>query len=95
MLLKCHIIDCYNCFLFSVYPPGAMLEMSNGYPNSSSPGLGGSPSPGPPPGHPMHQGKPPAPPNMTPKHSSPAPPRANLRVVIPNPHEEVRNFEVN
>ena len=31
----------------SVYPGGSMLEMSNGYPNSSSPGLGGSPSPGP------------------------------------------------
>jgi len=67
----------------SVYPPGNMLEMSNGYPNSSSPGLGGSPSPGPPP-HQLH--KPPGP--MPPKHSSPAPPRANLRVVIPNPHEE-------
>lgn len=72
----------------SVYPPGGMLEMSNGYPNSSSPGLGGSPSPGPPTSHPgMHPGKPPAPP-MTPKHSSPAPPRANLRVVIPNTHDE-------
>lgn len=31
---------------FSVYPSGAMLEMSNGYPHSSSP-IGGSPSPGP------------------------------------------------
>lgn len=31
---------------FSVYPSGTMLEMSNGYPHSSSP-IGGSPSPGP------------------------------------------------
>lgn len=68
--------------VFAVYPPGNMLEMSNGYPNSSSPGLGGSPSPGPPQLH-----KPPGA-----KHSSPAPPRANLRVVIPNPHEEVSSY---
>ncbi|XP_054277424.1 myocyte-specific enhancer factor 2 isoform X2 [Macrosteles quadrilineatus] len=67
----------------SVYPPGNMLEMSNGYPPSASPGLGGSPSPGPP-THQLH--KPPG--QMPPKHSSPAPPRTNLRVVIPNPHEE-------
>ncbi|KAL1130086.1 hypothetical protein AAG570_013025 [Ranatra chinensis] len=66
----------------SVYPGGSMLEMSNGYPHSSSP-LGGSPSPGPPPGH---LGKPPPPP--PPKHSSPAPSRANLRVVIPNTHDD-------
>lgn len=71
-----------------VYPPGGMLEMSNGYPNSSSPGLGGSPSPGPPPGHHL-QGKPP-PSGGPPKHSSPVPQRTNLRVVIPNTHEEVR-----
>uniref|UniRef100_A0A1B6KPN2 MADS-box domain-containing protein n=1 Tax=Graphocephala atropunctata TaxID=36148 RepID=A0A1B6KPN2_9HEMI len=73
-----------NTWSFRLYPPGNMLEMSNGYPNSSSPGLGGSPSPGPPQTHQLH--KPPGP--MPPKHSSPAPPRANLRVVIPNPHEE-------
>lgn len=65
----------------SVYPSGGMLEMSNGYPHSSSP-LGGSPSPGPPG---SHLGKPPPPP---PKHSSPAPSRANLRVVIPNTHDD-------
>ncbi|XP_075216947.1 myocyte enhancer factor 2 isoform X2 [Lycorma delicatula] len=76
----------------SVYPPGGMLEMSNGYPNSSSPGLGGSPSPGPPPGHHL-QGKPP-PPTGPPKHSSPVPQRANLRVVIPNPHEEQQSASV-
>ncbi|XP_039277803.1 myocyte-specific enhancer factor 2 isoform X2 [Nilaparvata lugens] len=74
----------------SVYPPGGMLEMSNGYPNSSSPGLGGSPSPGPPPGlHPggpsQGQGKPPS---SAVKHVSPVPQRANLRVVIPNAHDE-------
>lgn len=33
----------------SVYPSGSLLEMSNGYPHSTSP-LGGSPSPGPSPG---------------------------------------------
>ncbi len=32
-----------------VYPSGSLLEMSNGYPHSTSP-LGGSPSPGPSPG---------------------------------------------
>lgn len=70
----------------SVYPPGGMLEMSNGYPNSSSPGLGGSPSPGPP----HHPGKAPQPPQATSsvKHVSPVPQRANLRVVIPNAHDE-------
>lgn len=34
---------------FTAYPSGAMLEMSNGYPHSTSP-MGGSPSPGPSPG---------------------------------------------
>lgn len=34
---------------FIVYPSGSILEMSNGYPHSTSP-LGGSPSPGPSPG---------------------------------------------
>lgn len=34
---------------YVVYPPGSLLEMSNGYPHSTSP-LGGSPSPGPSPG---------------------------------------------
>uniref|UniRef100_A0A182WIP4 MADS-box domain-containing protein n=1 Tax=Anopheles minimus TaxID=112268 RepID=A0A182WIP4_9DIPT len=38
----------------SVYPSGAILEMSNGYPHSASP-LGGSPSPGPSPGIGSHQ----------------------------------------
>lgn len=72
------------CFIVIVYPPGSMLEMSNGYPHSSSP-LGGSPSPGGPP----HNKVGPAPPPT--KHPSPAPPptRNNLRVVIPNPHEDV------
>ncbi|XP_012289141.1 myocyte-specific enhancer factor 2 isoform X1 [Orussus abietinus] len=72
----------------SVYPPGGMLEMSNGYPPSASP-LGGSPSPGPSPalgvgggggnkgGNPSrHSPQPPPPPH---------PHRANLRVVIPTP----------
>ncbi|XP_015607603.1 myocyte-specific enhancer factor 2 isoform X2 [Cephus cinctus] len=72
----------------SVYPSGAMLEMSNGYPPSASP-LGGSPSPGPSPalgvgggggskgGNPSrHSPQPPPPPH---------PHRANLRVVIPAP----------
>ncbi|XP_033210734.1 myocyte-specific enhancer factor 2 isoform X4 [Belonocnema kinseyi] len=69
----------------SVYPPGGMLEMSNGYPPSASP-LGGSPSPGPSPAlggggnkpgnHPRHSPQPPPPPH---------PHRANLRVVIPTP----------
>ncbi|KAK9497910.1 hypothetical protein O3M35_003810 [Rhynocoris fuscipes] len=72
----------------SVYPAGGMLEMSNGYPHSTSP-LGGSPSPGPPP---SHMGKAPGPPPPPPKHSSPVPSahsRApNLRVVIPNSHED-------
>uniref|UniRef100_A0A0A9YAJ9 Myocyte-specific enhancer factor 2 n=1 Tax=Lygus hesperus TaxID=30085 RepID=A0A0A9YAJ9_LYGHE len=66
----------------SVYPPGGMLEMSNGYPHSSSP-LGNSPSPGPPPGH---LGKPP--PQPHPKHSPAPPSRTNLRVVIPNTHDD-------
>ncbi|XP_035792082.1 myocyte-specific enhancer factor 2-like isoform X3 [Anopheles albimanus] len=38
----------------SVYPSGGILEMSNGYPHSTSP-LGGSPSPGPSPGIGSHQ----------------------------------------
>ncbi|XP_011494164.1 PREDICTED: myocyte-specific enhancer factor 2 [Ceratosolen solmsi marchali] len=66
----------------SVYPPGGMLEMSNGYPPSASP-LGGSPSPGPSPalgvskGNPSrHSPQPPPPPH---------PHRGNLRVVIPTP----------
>lgn len=60
----------------SVYPSGGMLEMSNGYPNSSSPN-GGSPSPGPSPGPGMSSSK-------HPKQLSPGP-RSNLRVVIPTP----------
>ncbi|XP_030756201.1 myocyte-specific enhancer factor 2 isoform X3 [Sitophilus oryzae] len=60
----------------SVYPSGAMLEMSNGYPNSASP-IGGSPSPGPSPGPGMSSSK-------HPKQHSPGP-RTNLRVVIPTP----------
>ncbi|XP_031782733.1 myocyte-specific enhancer factor 2 isoform X3 [Nasonia vitripennis] len=66
----------------SVYPPGGMLEMSNGYPPSASP-LGGSPSPGPSPslgvskGNPSrHSPQPPPPPH---------PHRGALRVVIPTP----------
>ncbi|KAL1493022.1 hypothetical protein ABEB36_011165 [Hypothenemus hampei] len=60
----------------SVYPSGGMLEMSNGYPNSSSP-IGGSPSPGPSPGPGMSSSK-------HVKQLSPGP-RSNLRVVIPTP----------
>ncbi|XP_012254236.2 myocyte-specific enhancer factor 2 isoform X2 [Athalia rosae] len=69
----------------SVYPPGGMLEMSNGYPPSASP-LGGSPSPGPSPALGGGGGK-----GSNPSRHSPQPPppphphRANLRVVIPTP----------
>lgn len=61
----------------TVYPSGGMLEMSNGYPNSSSP-LGGSPSPGP---SPVLANKA----LQHAKQHSPGPGRANLRVVIPAP----------
>ncbi|KAJ6640963.1 Myocyte-specific enhancer factor 2 [Pseudolycoriella hygida] len=59
----------------SVYPSGSLLEMSNGYPHSTSP-LGGSPSPGPSPGIASHHIK----------HSpgSQSGRNSNLRVVIPN-----------
>lgn len=78
----------------SVYPSGAMLEMSNGYPNSTSP-TGGSPSPGPSPGPGISTTK-------HPKQHSPGP-RSNLRVVIPTalgpsittddvPYSEVSQF---
>ncbi|XP_049817694.1 myocyte-specific enhancer factor 2 isoform X2 [Aethina tumida] len=60
----------------SVYPSGAMLEMSNGYPNSVSP-MGGPPSPGPSPGPGLSSSK-------HPKQHSPVS-RSNLRVVIPAP----------
>ncbi|XP_055687443.1 myocyte-specific enhancer factor 2 isoform X20 [Lutzomyia longipalpis] len=62
----------------SVYPSGSMLEMSNGYPHSTSP-LGGSPSPGPSPGLASH--------HLSHKQHSPGPNRSNsnLRVVIPSP----------
>nr|CAD7260478.1 unnamed protein product [Timema shepardi] len=61
----------------AVYPPGTMLELSNGYPNSSSP-LGGSPSPGP---SPVMSNKA----MQHAKQHSPGPGRTNLRVVIPTP----------
>nr|CAD7194043.1 unnamed protein product [Timema douglasi] len=60
-----------------IYPPGTMLELSNGYPNSSSP-LGGSPSPGP---SPVMSNKA----MQHAKQHSPGPGRTNLRVVIPTP----------
>ncbi|XP_046999191.1 myocyte-specific enhancer factor 2 isoform X1 [Schistocerca americana] len=75
----------------TVYPSGGMLEMSNGYPNSSSP-LGGSPSPGPSPGQ-LGGGKG----LQHGKQHSPGPggtgsqgggPRTNLRVVIPTPQQQ-------
>nr|CAD7427904.1 unnamed protein product [Timema monikensis] len=56
----------------AVYPPGTMLELSNGYPNSSSP-LGGSPSPGP---SPVMSNKA----MQHAKQHSPGPGRTNLRV---------------
>ncbi|KAL0278178.1 UNVERIFIED_CONTAM: hypothetical protein PYX00_000072 [Menopon gallinae] len=57
------------------YPNSGMLDMSNGYPNSSSPL--GSPSPGQSPGLGVKTGHPP-------KQHSPGPsPRSSLRVVIP------------
>lgn len=59
------------------YPTSGMLDMSNGYPNSSSPL--GSPSPGQSPGLGVKTGHPP-------KQHSPGPsPRSSLRVVIPTP----------
>ncbi|CAG9581172.1 unnamed protein product [Danaus chrysippus] len=66
----------------SVYPSGAMLEMSNGYPGSGSPLGGGctpSPSPGPAPSPHRHPHKPhhAPPPHHSPRHN-------NLRVVIPS-----------
>lgn len=57
----------------SVYPSGAVLEMSNGYPSP----MGGSPSPGPSPGPGLSSSK-------HPKQHSPGH-RSNLRVVIPTP----------
>ncbi|XP_037035988.1 myocyte-specific enhancer factor 2 isoform X3 [Bradysia coprophila] len=64
----------------SVYPSGSLLEMSNGYPHSTSP-LGGSPSPGPSPGIGGHLHK-----SHHIKHSpgSQSGRNSNLRVVIPN-----------
>lgn len=65
----------------AVYPTGAMLEMSNGYPNSASPiGGCGSPSPGPSPGPGLSSSKS----LQHTKQLSPGP-RSNLRVVIPTP----------
>ncbi|KAF7286965.1 myocyte enhancer factor 2 isoform X2 [Rhynchophorus ferrugineus] len=69
----------------SAYPSGGILEMSNGYPNSSSP-IGGSPSPGPSPGPGMSTSK-------HPKQHSPGP-RANLRVVIPTASSSINTEEV-
>jgi len=69
---------------FTVYPSGAMLEMSNGYPHSASP-MGGSPSPGPSPsigGHHMNKSH-----QVLHKQHSPGGQsgrNANLRVVIPS-----------
>lgn len=81
-------------FFFSfylVYPPGGMLEMSNGYPPSASP-LGGSPSPGPSPalgvgGGSANKGSNPSrhSPQPPPPPPPPHPHRTNLRVVIPTP----------
>lgn len=72
----------------SVYPGGSMLEMSNGYPNSTSPVLGGSPSPGPSPVAPSMQIKiDDAAKLASPGSQSSA--RPNLRVVIPNQQDEV------
>ncbi|XP_077295296.1 myocyte-specific enhancer factor 2-like isoform X2 [Arctopsyche grandis] len=67
----------------SVYPSGGMLEMSNGYPGSTSPLGGGatpSPSPGPAPSpHPSMSGR-----HHKPHHSPPAArSHNNLRVLIP------------
>lgn len=71
----------------SVYPPGSMLEMSNGYPHSTSP-LGGSPSPGPSPGLGAHQNSSKSH-HITHKQHSPVSGQSgrtsNLRVVIPTP----------
>uniref|UniRef100_A0A8D9A2V3 Myocyte-specific enhancer factor 2 n=1 Tax=Cacopsylla melanoneura TaxID=428564 RepID=A0A8D9A2V3_9HEMI len=86
----------------SVYPTGGMLEMSNGYPHSSSPGMGGSDSPGPPPNTttPGLEVKPCTGSSSSRGHSPPSAalslaasgllghPRHNLRVLIPSSHEE-------
>lgn len=83
---------------FSVYPSGAMLEMSNGYPGSTSPlgaGATPSPSPGPAPSpHPSMSGR-----HHKPHHSPPAPrSHNNLRVLIPQqmapPPDELSYSEV-
>lgn len=65
-----------------------MLEMSNGYPNSTSPVLGGSPSPGPSPVAPNMQIKMDEPSKMS-SPTTAASARPNLRVVIPNQQDEV------
>lgn len=72
-------------FGFSVYPGGSMLEMSNGYPNSVSPVLGGSPSPGPSPLPQSLQMKI----DEAAKMSTTSSTRPNLRVVISNQQDEV------
>lgn len=75
---------------FSGYPTGAMLDMSNGYPNSSSPL--GSPSPGQSPGlggkQPSKQlGSPSPGPGPGSGQGQSSGPRQSLRVVIPASHQ--------
>ncbi|KAI5708150.1 hypothetical protein M8J77_017093 [Diaphorina citri] len=85
----------------SVYPSGGMLEMSNGYPHSSSPGLGGSDSPGPPntttpdlsgglKQAPPSRGH--SPPSLSVQGGLISHARPNLRVLIPSSHEEVSTY---
>ncbi|XP_072156251.1 myocyte-specific enhancer factor 2 isoform X2 [Bemisia tabaci] len=76
-----------------VYPPGNLPEISNGYPSNSSPVLGGSPSPGVPPSGPPHS----IPQKISLTRRSPPLPstqRANLRLVIPNSHEEASSNNI-
>ncbi|KAG8221828.1 hypothetical protein J437_LFUL003462 [Ladona fulva] len=74
----------------TVYPSGGMLEISNGYPNSSSPlgGGGGSSSPGPSPGGSGSlSGK-----GLLKQGTSPG--RSGLRVVIPAPQGTMSGDDV-
>lgn len=69
-----------------------MHDMSNGYPNSASPRLVGSPSPGASPIAPSLQLKldEPKPHSQQPSTSALRLAGPNLRVIIPNQHDEVR-----
>jgi len=94
LLCDSKLILLFIVIIFPVYPPGSMLEMSNGYQASSSPALVNSPSS---PGQLVMS------PSPTPKalnasnRATPPPrhhsPRPNLRIVMPNApsHHEDNN----